>query len=131
MERFLQALGAILISSILSLILAKRDKSYASMLSMTVCAIVLFLGLRYLEPVVDFLQDLEKLGNLQPELVKILLKAGGIGILTEITVLFCADSGNASLGQCLRILSTAVILWISLPVFRALLELIQNILEGI
>lgn len=131
MDMFLKAIGVILITIVLNLILATRDKSNASLLSITVCAVVLLLGLGYLEPMVDFLQELERLGNLHPQMVEILLKAGGIGLITEITVLICTDSGNASLGQCLRILSTAVILWISIPVFRLLLELIQNILEGI
>ena len=98
---------------------------------MGVCAMVLFLGSGYLEPVVSFLAELERLGNLQPDLVKILLKAAGIGILTEITALLCTDSGNSSLGQSIRTLSAGLILCLSLPIFQALLSLIQEILEGI
>ena len=131
MGGFLQAAAAVLIGLILTQLLSNRDKSYASMLSIGVCAMVLLLGLRYLAPVVDFLRELEALGNLHSEMVKILLKAAGIGILTEISALLCTDSGNASLAQSLRILSAAVIMWLSLPVFRALLELIQRILEGV
>lgn len=127
----MQAAGAVLIGLILTQLLSNRDKSYASMLSMGVCAMVLLLGLSYLAPVVDFLRELETLGNLHSEMIKILLKVAGIGILTEISALLCTDSGNASLAQSLRILSAAVILWLSLPVFRALLDLIQRILEGV
>ena len=64
-------------------------------------------------------------------MVKILMKVTGIGILTEITVLLCADSGNSSLGQSLRTLSTGVILWLALPIFQAMLDLVQSILEGL
>jgi len=131
MGGFLQAAAAVLIGLILTQLLSNRVKSYASMLSMGVCVMVLLLGLRYLAPVVDFLRELEALGNLHSEMVKILLKVAGIGILTEISALLCTDSGNASLAQSLRILSAAVILWLSLPVFRALLELIQRILKGV
>ena len=92
---------------------------------------MMILGLSYLSPVVDFLQDLQNLGNLQNELVRILLKVTGIAVLTEITVLLCSDSGNSSLGQSLRLLSAGVILWLSLPVFQALMELVQSTLEGI
>lgn len=131
MGAFLQAAAAVLIGLILTQLLSNRDKSYASMLSMGVCAMVLLLGVNYLAPVVDFLRELEALGSLHTELIKVLLKVAGIGILTEIAVLLCQDSGNASLAQSLRILSSALILWLSLPVFRALLELIQRILEGV
>lgn len=131
MEGFFQAAGAVVILVILCLLVSSRDKSFASLLVMGGCAMVLMLGISYLSPVVSFLQDLQSLGNLQPELVKILMKVTGIGILTEITVLLCADSGNSSLGQSLRILSTGVILWLSLPIFQAMLDLVQSILEGL
>lgn len=131
MTGYFQSIGAVLIAVILILLLSVRDKTCASLLSMAVCALVLILGLTYLEPVVDFIRELEELGSLQSDLVRILLKVGGIGILTEITVLLCSDSGNASLGQSIRTLSSMVILWLSLPVFQALLDLIQGILGGI
>ena len=82
-------------------------------------------------PMETYLKELEVLGNLSGEMIKILLKTALIGCLTEMTALLCADSGNASLGQALRLVGSAVILWLSLPVFRALLDLVQRILEGI
>lgn len=131
MEGFFQASGAVLITLILCLSLGSQNTPYGSMLSMFVCAMVLILGLHYLQPVGDFLRDLESLGNLPGEMVTILLKTTLIGMLTEITCLLCTDGGKASLAQALRIVGTAVILWLSLPVFRGMLDLIQRILEGI
>ena len=115
---------------ILCLLVSSRDKSFGSLLVMAGCAMLLILGLSYLSPVVTFLQDLQTLGNLQPDLMKVLLKVAGIGILTEISGLICADSGNNALAQSLRILSTGVILWLALPIFQALLDMICTILEG-
>lgn len=131
MAAFFQAAAGVLLTVILSLILAGRDKSMSAVLTMAVCTMVLFLAMNYLQPVIKFLEELEALGSLQSDLVKVLLKAGGIGIVTEIAALLCTDSGNASLAQSLRFLSSAVILWLSLPVFQALLSLIREILEGI
>lgn len=130
MDGFFQAAGAVVILVILCLLVSSRDKSFGALLAMAGCVMILTLGLSYLSPVVTFLQELEALGDLQPELVKILLKVSGIGILTEITALLCADSGNTSLAQSLRIMSAGVILWLALPVFQALLDLIHTILEG-
>lgn len=131
MEGFFRAAGAVVILMILCVLVSSRDKSFGALLAIGGCAMVMILGLSYLSPVVDFLQDLQNLGNLQPELVRILLKVTGIAVLTEITVLLCSDSGNSSLGQSLRLLSAGVILWLSLPVFQALMELVQSTLEGI
>ena len=131
MDGFFQAAGAVLVAVILCLTLSAQSKSFSVLLSMGVCAMVLLLGLRYLEPVADFLSELEQLGNLSGEMVKILLKTTLIGILTEITALLCADGSNGSLAQSLRIVGSAVILWLSMPIFRGLLELVQQILEGL
>lgn len=131
MDMVWKAAGLVLIALILSSLVAARDKAFSSVLTMGVCTMVLIFALQFLSPVMDFLRQLEELALLQSDMMKILLKVCGIGILTEITALLCADSGNASLAQSLRTLSTAVILWMSIPIFQALLDLIREILEGI
>ena len=70
-------------------------------------------------------------GNLEPELLHSVLKAVGIGLLAELTGQICADSGNASLGKSLQILATAVILWLMLPLFTQLIDLLEEILGAI
>lgn len=89
---------------------------------------VAILAMSYLSPVIDFLRTLETLGSLDSDLVEILMKAVGIGILAEISAMVCTDAGNASLGKAVQLLGTAVILWLSLPLFKALVELLQSIL---
>lgn len=59
----------------------------------------------------------------------ILLKAVGIGLVSEIAGLVCTDAGNGSLGKTLQMLGSAVILYLSLPIFTAMLELIREILR--
>ena len=85
----------------------------------------------YLKPIVDFLKSLQVLGQLNWEMVQILLKTVGIGLITEITALICTDMGNASLGKSLQILSVAVILWLSLPLFQRLLDLLDAVLGAV
>lgn len=131
MEGFFQASGAVLIAIVLSLTVQQQNKAISSVLTMAVCVMVLLLCGSYLQPMVQFLKELDSMGNLSGEMVSILLKTTLIGILSEIAALLCADSGNASLAQSLRILGSGVILWLSIPVFRGLMELVHKILEGI
>ena len=131
MEDFFQAAAGVLIAVVLCITLGSQNKSFSVLLAMGVCAMVLLLGLRYLAPVADFIRELEALGNLSGEMVNILMKTALIGILAEISALLCADSGHGSLAQALRIGGSLVILWLSLPVFRGLMDLVQKILEGI
>jgi hypothetical protein len=45
--------------------------------------------------------------------------------------MICSDAGNASLGKSVQLLGSSVVLYLALPVFRALIELVQGILEGV
>lgn len=129
METVIQAVSAVLIAVILSLTL--EGKQLSMLLGMSVCVIVLLLGMSCLEPVVDFLQELKALGNLSGDMLSILLKVAGISIVSEIAALICTDSGNTSMCKALQILTTVVVLCLSLPIFQALLDLIRRILEDV
>lgn len=131
MELFLQASAAALLGVILCLMLSKQGKATGLLLSIAVCCMLCLIALNYLDPVMDFLNRLEQIGGLDGNMVTVLLKAAGIGFLSEIAGLVCADAGNSSLGKGLQILGSAVILWLSIPLFQGLLELIQQILGEI
>ena len=110
------------------LILTLRRQEMGMLLGLAVCVMVLALGMTYLKPVLELVDTLKALGELDGECISILMKAVGIGLVTEVAVLVCNDSGNSSMGKALQLLGTVVILWLSVPLFTGLLELIQEIL---
>ena len=126
MELFFKAAAAVMIALVLGQALGKTDISLA--LSMVVCVMTGVLILAYLEPVLDFLKELQRLGDLHGSMLETLLKILGISIVTELTQMICKDSGNASLGHAMQTLGTAVILWLSIPIFRTLIGLLETIL---
>lgn len=126
MGLFWKAVGLALLTLILGLSQSKRD--YTLLLTAAACAMVAMAAVEYLSPVVDFLRELEALGRLRGDLLGVLLKAVGIGLVVQIAGMVCADGGNGSLAQQLELLGSAAILYLSLPVFSGLLTLIQEIL---
>lgn len=98
------------------------------LLTIAVSCMVLAVVIRYLEPVIAFVEELQTAGNLDSEMVRILIKCVGISVVAEITVLVCSDSGNAALGKGIQMLATAVVLWLGLPLLQELLELVQRML---
>ena len=128
---FWKAAAAALITVVLSLALGKQEKDIGAILSIAVCCMVMVSSLVYLEPVLEFLRELETIGDLQGDFLGILLKALGIGLVAEIAATVCADAGNGSLGKTIHTLGAAAILYLSLPVFRAMLDLLRRILEEI
>lgn len=131
MALFWKAAAGGLLTVVLCLALGKTGKDMGTLLSMAVCCMVAMIVISYLEPVMDFMRELEELGDLQGDMLGILLKAMGIGLIAEIAGMVCTDAGNSSLGKTLQMLGGAVVLWLSIPIFRALLELIQQILGEI
>ncbi|MBR4290362.1 MAG: stage III sporulation AC/AD family protein [Oscillospiraceae bacterium] len=128
MTLFLQVCGAVLLAVILVLALKSHNKEIGTILAIAVCCMCTLAAFAYLQPVLDFLQTLENLGGLNDNMVKILLKVTGIGIVMEIANLVCKDAGNESMGKSLQLVGTAVILYLSIPLFNALLDLMQKIL---
>ncbi|MBR7123180.1 MAG: hypothetical protein IKC95_06985 [Oscillospiraceae bacterium] len=131
MDTFIKASGGVLIALVLYLVLVKQGKDISLLLTLTVCCMVTAVAIGYLKPVVSFINSLQIIGNLDDTMLIIILKAVGIGLLSEIIGLVCADAGNAALGQTLKILAGAVILWLSLPLFHNLIELVEEILVSI
>lgn len=128
MDYYWKTIAGILIASIMILELGKKDQDFGLLLTMAVCSMAAIIILHYLQPVFVFLNTLEEMGNLRNDHLLILLKAVGIAVATEIASLSCAEAGSGSLGKIINMLGSAVILYISLPMFYALLELIRNIL---
>lgn len=128
MGYFWKAAAGVLVALILGLMLEKQGKDVSVLLTMAVCVMLAGIAFSYLEPVLDFLWELEALADLRGDILGILLKAAGIGLVAELAAVICTDGGNAALGKQLQMMASVLILYLSLPMFRSLLTLIQDIL---
>lgn len=128
MDGFIKASALVLIVSILHQIVSRHNRETGSLLLVLGCCFVLMAAISYITPIFAFIEKLQSIGNLNDEMLEILLKCVGIGLVAEIAVLVCTDMGNASMGKTLQILANAVILWMSLPMLNGILDLIGKIL---
>lgn len=128
MSLFWKGVGLILLTLILGLVLGRQQGDFALLLTTAACTMAAAAAISYLEPVVDFLRQLEQLGQLRGDMLGILLKAVGIGLVTQVAGMVCTDAGNGSLAKQLELLGSAAILYLTMPIFSALMTLIQEIL---
>lgn len=128
MEAFWKTVGAVLLSAILTLVLERQNKDFSLLITLAASAMVTLAASRLLEPVLDFLGQLEALGGLSSDLLLSLIKIFGIGMTGEIAASVCTDAGNSSLGKGLRFLANAAMLYLSIPVYTALTDLFLQIL---
>ncbi len=131
MDIFLKASGGVLISLIFYLILAKQGKDISALLSIAVCVMVLVAAVSYIKPIINLLSQLQDMGNLDNQIIGILMKAVGIALLSEIVCQVCTDAGNGTLGKTIQFLSGTVILWLSIPLFSKLMDLVKEILVAV
>lgn len=128
MGLFWKCAAGVLIAAILGLVLDRQERGISVMLSVAVCAMGAVILLTYLEPVLDLLRELESLGDLGGDMLSVLMKVMGIGLVAELAGLICTDAGNGALGKTIQMLASGVILWLSIPVFQAFIALIRQIL---
>lgn len=131
MEQFLQSVALVLLAVILSLVVGKQSRDMSLLLTLGVCALVCVGAVGFLSPVVDLLRQIRRLGDLDQEFLTILLKCTGVGFLAELAVLICADAGQNAMGKALQLLANAAILWLSIPMIQKLLDILQEVLQGL
>lgn len=131
MSTFLKIAAGLLTALIMWISLNRQGKDMSALLSIAACAMVAAAAMGFLEPVISFLKRIQNIGMLDSDLLSVILKVVGIGLLTEITVLICKDAGNEAMGKTLQILSTVTALWLSIPVLEKLLTLLDKILGAI
>ena len=131
MDHIFKIIGVAIITVILCLFVGKENKEYAVLLSITACCVILLYASSSINVVMTFVNELHVLSNLNVDFIVILLKAVGIGFLTEISVLICSDSGYSAIGKTTQIIGVFAILWVSLPLFNSLIDLLNEILGEI
>lgn len=128
MDIFWKALGSVLISAILSILLDRQSRDFSLLLTLAASAMAALAAGKLLSPVIRFLGQLEALGGLSNEALLVLMKIFGMGIAGELASAVCTDAGNASLGKSLGFLTNAGMIYLSLPIFSSLTEIIVQIL---
>lgn len=131
MEGFVQGIAGVLIAVIVCLTIRPHSKELATLLVIAVCVMTLFVAVCFLEPVIGLIRDLQDAAQLNDELLQIVLKAIGVGLIGEFVSQICADSGNSAMGKAAELLTAAVVLWLAIPMLQQLLQLVTGITDSI
>ena len=131
MNDFWKATALILVATVLGLSIGKTEKDISAVLSMAACSIAACAAISLLEPVLDYLWEIQALCGVPEEIVGILVKAVGIALSAELSAAVCADVGNASLGKMIQLLGGATVLSLSLPLFQTLMTIIKEMIGGL
>lgn len=129
MSLFFQAIACLLVGLVFSVLMNRQGSFSGLLLGITVCILIMIAAINYLQPVMELMKQLQQSFSFDQKMLPVILKTVGIGLITELTALLCADGGNSAMGRAVEILACAVILWLSIPLMNSLLELVLNIAE--
>ena len=128
MNTYFQTVGFILTATVLILVVRKKEKEMAMVITLCVIVVSGYMALQFLLPIIDLWNELAVLGEFSEEYTGVLLKVSGVCIISQISVSICADSGNTTLGKMIQILTNMMILYLGIPIFRSVLSIVQEIL---
>ena len=131
MDDFWKTTALVLLTVILSLSLDKTKRDISAVMGIVALCVAACAAVTILNPVLNYLVELQSLVHLPDDLISILMKAVGIALVAELSASICADAGNASLGKILQILGGAVVLTLSVPMFRTLMTIIREMIGGL
>ena len=120
-----------LLGTMLFLLLKQARPEFSFLISVVACLTGFFCIMDLFGPIKELIVRTENMSGLDSQIIKPLLKATGICILTEITATVCADSGNATIEKAIRYISSVYLAWLSVPLINELLNMITSIAEEI
>lgn len=128
MELYMRSAALVLLAVILTLVISRQSRDMSILLSLGACVIVMISCVSFLSPIIEFIRELRRIGDLEQAFLGILLKCVGVGLLSELAALICADAGENAMGKSLQILSGIVIVWLSLPLMKQVIVLLEEVL---
>ena len=127
MELYMRSAALVLLAVILTLVISRQSRDMSILLSLGVCVIVMISCVSFLSPIIEFIRELRRIGDLEQAFLGILLKCVGVGLLSELAALICADAGENAMGKSLQILSGIVIVGLRLPLMKQVFVLLEEV----
>lgn len=119
-----------LLTALAALTVKKHSDAIAAVLALAGCCICGMFLVDLAAPVFSFFDDTAQTAGIDPDLLSPLLKTVGIGFLTQFSSDLCADSGQAALSKLVQTGGTVLCICVSLPLFSAVLSLVQTMSGG-
>ncbi len=116
------------IAVIIIVILKQYRPEFAIYVSIIAGTIIICMCIDTVSGIITLLQDIASRTNINGEFLKILIKITGIAILTEFAVSICKDSGESAVASKIDIGGKIIIISMSIPIIRALLETVLKLL---
>jgi stage III sporulation protein AD len=123
----LQLCGAAIAAVMLILIIKQGRAEFSPLISLGVCLALFAAAAASLYPVSAYIGEMTS-GSLLEPYAGVLLKALGVGLVTQTAAEVCRDSGETAIAGKVELLGKAEIMLLSLPLLRELLQVAGEVM---
>jgi len=130
MDIFIRIAGAAMLGAVMCMALRMHTGPIALLLSLIICVMIFTVSLHLFQPVVSILEKIRALTGLSSAATAPLLKAAGIGFISQIAGAVCEDAGEKALAKAVDTSGALLSIYAALPILDAVLELLKDALGG-
>lgn len=124
----IKIVGIGLIALFLIIIIKQYRPEFTIYISIIAGTIILFFVVDKLAEILGILSSLGSKSGIDSKYILILFKITGIAYLTEYAMNICKDSGESAIASKIELGGKILMIYMSLPIILALIEVITNIL---
>ena len=128
MEIF-KIIGIGLITLCLSLIVRQIKPEFSIFISVAGGAIIFIMVVNMLVGLFGEISNITKVAGIDNDLFAALIKIIGIGYITEFASDVCIDAQNSSLAHKIQLAGKITILFLALPIFRSIFDIIAGLVS--
>ena len=128
MDTVLRLAALCLLGALLAVLLRRGGGELALLLVLAVCGVAVALLLEPLGQLRDFWEEASAWGQLPEQLFQPLLKTVSIALICRTGSDLCRDAGEGALASVLETAGAVAAIVVSLPLFRAVWDLLESLL---
>ena len=116
-------------AAILAVLLRQYSREQSLLLSIAACTVVAGGTFSLLAPVLSDVRDIFTQAGVSESYLSLIFKAAAICFITQITCELCRDSGENAIASAAEMWGRGAVALISLPLVRALISQISELLQ--
>lgn len=118
--------GIAFVSALVYVLIKKYSPEYAMLVEICSIVIILLFSYPYICDVIDFFSSVD----MDNDYISLILRITGVAVLTQFAADVCADSGEKALADKIEFAGKTIILAMSLPVVKSLLEFATGLINA-
>ena len=118
-----------IVGAVICVVINQYKPEYTVLVALTTGFIVLLFAIPHLSSILEYVNEFISLGHIDSDYGKIVAKALGVCVGTQLASDTCKDCGQGSIASKIELGGKVSILALSIPLFVSLLETIQKLIN--